>query len=148
MARKSLVLVQAEAKIVALEAALQQVNHRLTLANTRISELELQVATPEVAPPASAKTAVPQEDCTKCNGTGLYDGKYMCYRCKGKGFLDEADQRRNWGYDKAVANHEVGTPVAIDSFKAISALAKEHAMAGRKPKVVRRNQHEFALYVS
>jgi hypothetical protein len=47
--------------------------------------------------------------CRRCAGTGRFI-TYMengvpkgpggpCFRCDGKGFQTEADQRRNWGYD-------------------------------------------------
>jgi hypothetical protein len=41
--------------------------------------------------------------CTKCNGSKIYqfaDGNVgTCYRCKGKGVIDDADRKRNYGYD-------------------------------------------------
>jgi hypothetical protein len=50
-------------------------------------------------------------DCPACAGTGKHysggavvNGKYTgkvgnCYRCNGKGKQNDADRRRNWGYD-------------------------------------------------
>jgi hypothetical protein len=50
-------------------------------------------------------------DCPACNGTGKHHGPgYVengvfkgkvgtCYRCNGKGKQNDADRRRNWGYD-------------------------------------------------
>lgn len=40
--------------------------------------------------------------CGKCNGTGIYVGMGVttCFPCAGKGFITEADSRRNWGYNR------------------------------------------------
>lgn len=39
-------------------------------------------------------------DCTACGTTGVYaPNGGPCFRCKGKGHQDEADQKRNYGYD-------------------------------------------------
>jgi DnaJ-class molecular chaperone len=52
------------------------------------------------------------ETCGNCNGSGIYrgggrveNGKYIgfegpCFRCEGKGYQNDADRRRNWGYDQ------------------------------------------------
>jgi hypothetical protein len=52
-----------------------------------------------------ARAEQPAEDrlaCTKCSGTGEFrftNGAVgNCYRCKGKGFEDEADKKRNYGW--------------------------------------------------
>ncbi len=40
--------------------------------------------------------------CFKCDGTGAYRGRGPsgpCYRCSGKGYRNDADVRRNFGYD-------------------------------------------------
>jgi hypothetical protein len=49
--------------------------------------------------------------CDGCPGNGVYhgsgyveNGKFRgftgtCFRCEGKGFQNEADRKRNWGYD-------------------------------------------------
>ena len=39
-------------------------------------------------------------DCHACDLTGIYaDNGGPCFRCKGKGFQTEDDQKRNYGYD-------------------------------------------------
>jgi hypothetical protein len=38
--------------------------------------------------------------CGKCSGSGAFGNYGVCYRCKGKGYQDVSDRRRNWGYDK------------------------------------------------
>ena len=51
-------------------------------------------------PVAEAKNAFTTLDCTYCGTTGIYaPNGGPCFRCKGKGFQDEADQKRNYGYD-------------------------------------------------
>jgi hypothetical protein len=51
-------------------------------------------------PVAAAKNAFTTLDCTYCGTTGIYaPNGGPCFRCKGKGFQDEADQKRNYGYD-------------------------------------------------
>lgn len=52
--------------------------------------------------------------CARCSGTGAYitgmlNGKPVgpggiCFRCSGKGFTTDADQRRNYGYDNFYRN--------------------------------------------
>jgi hypothetical protein len=45
--------------------------------------------------------------CRRCAGTGQYVKPTgpggICFRCKGKGEQNEADARRNWGYDHRYA---------------------------------------------
>ena len=52
------------------------------------------------------------KDCHACGSTGVYkfaDGRTgHCFRCKGKGFQDEADQKRNYGFD---LHHPAPAPV-------------------------------------
>lgn len=67
--------------------------------------------TPETAKPVDWVRAAMkvQHHCRKCEGTGVYRWQTSfgwdsgtCYRCEGKGYQDDADRRRNWGYDSAV----------------------------------------------
>jgi len=53
--------------------------------------------------------------CGRCAGTGAFitgtvNGKPtgpggICFRCEGKGVQDDADRRRNYGYDNHAAAH-------------------------------------------
>jgi hypothetical protein len=61
---------------------------------------------------APKKIGFEYTDCEACGGTGIYHGrgyvengvfkgfKGTCFRCEGKGYQNEADRRRNWGYDQ------------------------------------------------
>ena len=148
MARKSLVLMQAETKIAGLEASLQAVNHRLGIANARVKELEDAMAAIPRTPVQVEATSVQvsTRECEKCKGTGLFKDQYMCYRCAGKGVQTESDARRNWGYDKAAREGHIAEPVLVAEFKVVNAEAKKLAQAGSRPRVVRRSQYEYALY--
>lgn len=52
----------------------------------------------------------PTAHCHACNGTGKRLSRStggivsvgVCFRCRGKGYQDEADQRRNQYYDRHV----------------------------------------------
>lgn len=61
------------------------------------------VAVPVPAAPAPAPKPVKvftPVGCTSCAGTGVYAPTGgACYRCTGKGYQSEADQKRNYGYD-------------------------------------------------
>jgi len=49
---------------------------------------------------STKSTSFADIDCIACDSTGIYeDNGGACYRCKGKGYQDEADQKRNYGYD-------------------------------------------------
>lgn len=50
---------------------------------------------------ASVKKLVEDKECTCCHGTGTFVGKRYtrtCFRCKGKGTMDSADQARHAAY--------------------------------------------------
>lgn len=53
-------------------------------------------------------------DCKKCSGSGTYtftNGTIgSCFRCKGKGHTDDADRKRNYGYD---LHHQPTTANAV-----------------------------------
>ena len=70
--------------------------------------------------------------CTACEETGIYEPNGgPCYRCTGKGYQLESDQKRNYGYD---LHH---TPVKWHDFEADAAkYAAEQAakhVAGTVP---------------
>lgn len=53
-----------------------------------------------IVPVSETKNAFTTLDCTACGTTGIYvPNGGPCFRCKGKGHQDEADQKRNYGYD-------------------------------------------------
>lgn len=54
-------------------------------------------------PPTTKRILAEHEKCKRCNGTGTYlKGSGMCWRCKGKGFRDAADDERNAKFDRRV----------------------------------------------
>jgi hypothetical protein len=64
-----------------------------------------------IVPVSETKNAFTTLDCTACGTTGIYaPNGGPCFRCKGKGHQDEADQKRNYGYD---LNHRPTTAAAI-----------------------------------
>lgn len=78
--------------------------------------------------------------CPKCSGTGVYNGRYKCFACKGTGGQTKSDQMRNrvyWQHNGEVraTPPEVTKPnvtaVAVTSTSAIyelSCLAKKIAI--------------------
>jgi len=62
-----------------------------------------------------AKNAFTTLDCTYCGTTGIYaPNGGPCFRCKGKGFQDEADQKRNYGYDLHHRPAAVAQPTELE----------------------------------
>lgn len=146
---KSIALRNAETTIAQLTtqvslktAEVASANSKIAVLNTRIEELELALANKEL-PSRVTKPfeRLADRECEKCAGTGLFRGKYACYRCAGKGIQYADDQRRNWGYDKS------GKPAFTGSFAECSAFAKEQAKDGRKVRLTRINDHLRAVYV-
>lgn len=70
------------------------------------SKIDPDNATPEQWVKAAKRVKVP---CRRCAGTGAFitgtlNGQPtgpggICYRCEGKGYRNDADERRNYGYD-------------------------------------------------
>lgn len=140
---KSIALRNAETTIAQLTtqvslktAEVASANSKIAVLNTRIEELELALANKELP----SRVTQPFE-CEKCAGSGLFRGKYACYRCAGKGVRSADDQRRN----------QEGTteePAFTGSFAECSAFAKEQAKDGRKVRLTRIDDHLRAVYVA
>ena len=134
---KSIALRNAETTIAQLTAQVSlktaevaSANSKIAVLNTRIEELELALANKELP----SRVTQPFE-CEKCAGSGLFRGKYACYRCAGKGVQSADDQRRT------------GEPAFTGSFAECSAFAKEQAKDGRKVRLTRIDDHLRAVYV-
>lgn len=153
---KSIALRNAETTIaqlttqVSLKAAeVASANSKIAVLNTRIEELELALANKELPSRVTQPfERLADRECEKCAGTGLFRGKYACYRCAGKGIQYADDQRRNWGYDKSTQEGTTGKPAFTGSFAECSAFAKEQAKDGRKVRLTRIDDHLRAVYVA
>lgn len=65
-----------------------------------------------------------REKCSNCGGSGIYrwgacvngvmSKSGPCFRCEGKGYQDEADRRRNYGYDNHRPIGGVSVPTTDD----------------------------------
>lgn len=74
---------------------------KLAAQNASIMAQIVALQAPKKAEPAAKDAArAPKADisCPKCAGTGTYGDDGICFQCEGKGFQNDADQRRNWGY--------------------------------------------------
>jgi DnaJ-class molecular chaperone len=116
-------------------------NSKIAVLNTRIEELELALANKELPSRVTQPfERLADRECEKCAGSGLFRGKYACYRCAGKGVRSADDQRRT-------QEGTTGKPAFTGSFAECSAFAKEQAKDGRKVRLTRIDDHLRAVYV-